>query len=44
MGTAGQRRLLAVNDPLGHFEGYCVALATGVWPTVWEFTWVTGAS
>ena len=30
--------VLAANDPLGHFKGYCVTWGTGVWPTVWEFT------
>ena len=29
MGTAGQRDVLAVNDPLGHFKGYCVVLGDG---------------
>ena len=36
--------VLAVNDPLGHFKGYWVALGDGGVPTVWEFTRGTEAS
>ena len=36
--------VLAANDPLGHFKGYCVALGDGGWPTVWKFTRGTEAS
>ena len=35
--------VLVVNDPLGHFKGYCVRWATVASPTAWAFIWEIGA-